>query len=118
MAQIINRLSAKEVDKITTPGMYADGAGLYLQVTSAGAKSWILRYSLAGRPREMGLGPLKKSALPTRDQKSANATNSSTSILTRSSTASASAPRMRLAAKKTFHLNSPQRPTSRRIGAS
>jgi integrase len=39
-------------------GMYADGAGLYLQVTSKGAKSWIYRFSLHGKPREMGLGSL------------------------------------------------------------
>jgi integrase len=38
--------------------MYADGAGLYLQVTGAGAKSWIYRFSLRGRAREMGLGSL------------------------------------------------------------
>ena len=38
--------------------MYADGAGLYLQVTGAGAKSWIYRFSLNGKAREMGLGPL------------------------------------------------------------
>jgi integrase len=37
--------------------MYADGGGLYLQVT-AGGSSWIYRYMLAGRAREMGLGPL------------------------------------------------------------
>jgi integrase len=37
--------------------MYADGGGLYLQVTKGGA-SWIYRYMLAGRAREMGLGPL------------------------------------------------------------
>src|SRR5262245_5314553 len=38
--------------------MYADGAGLYLQVTGTGAKSWIYRFSLAGKAREMGLGSL------------------------------------------------------------
>jgi integrase len=37
--------------------MYADGGGLYLQVTERGA-SWIYRYMLNGRAREMGLGPL------------------------------------------------------------
>jgi integrase len=55
--------------------MYSDGGGLYLQVTSAGAKSWIFRYwvpqrddhagefirdarsnKVLGRSREMGLG--------------------------------------------------------------
>jgi Arm DNA-binding domain len=38
--------------------MYHDGAGLYLQVSARGAKSWIYRFMLDGRPREMGLGPL------------------------------------------------------------
>src|SRR5262245_5678680 len=40
--------------------MHADGAGLYLQVTGNAAKSWILRYSLRGAAREMGLGSLRK----------------------------------------------------------
>jgi len=38
--------------------MYADGGGLYLQVTGSGAKSWIYRFSLHGSAREMGLGSL------------------------------------------------------------
>jgi integrase len=37
--------------------MYADGGGLYLQITEGGA-SWVYRYMLNGRAREMGLGPL------------------------------------------------------------
>jgi integrase len=37
--------------------MYADGGGLYLQITERGA-SWIYRYMLNKRAREMGLGPL------------------------------------------------------------
>jgi integrase len=37
--------------------MYADGGGLYLQVTEGG-RSWIYRYMLNKRAREMGLGPL------------------------------------------------------------
>lgn len=38
--------------------MYADGGGLYLQVSRSGTKSWIFRFALNGREREMGLGPL------------------------------------------------------------
>jgi integrase len=38
--------------------MYADGGGLYLQVTGVGARCWIYRYTLNGRSREMGLGSL------------------------------------------------------------
>lgn len=36
--------------------MHADGGGLYLQVSASGARSWIYRYSLRQRRREMGLG--------------------------------------------------------------
>jgi integrase len=38
--------------------MYADGGGLYLQVSAVGTKSWVFRFALNGREREMGLGPL------------------------------------------------------------
>jgi Arm DNA-binding domain len=62
MAQLIGRLTALKVLKVKRPGMYADGAGLYLQVTGDGdqriAKSWIFRFTLHGRTREMGLGSL------------------------------------------------------------
>jgi integrase len=51
------RLTALKVARAKRPGMYADGGGLYLQVTEGGA-SWVYRYMLAGRAREMGLGPL------------------------------------------------------------
>ena len=57
MARTTGRLTALKVSKAKRPGMYADGGGLYLQVTEGGA-SWIYRYMLAGRAREMGLGPL------------------------------------------------------------
>ena len=58
MARTTERLTALKVERLTeTPGMHADGGGLYLQVTDNGA-SWIYRYMLGGRSREMGLGPL------------------------------------------------------------
>lgn len=56
MARGIQRLSALRVEKSKAPGYYADGAGLWLQVTQSGAKSWIFRFMLNGRAREMGLG--------------------------------------------------------------
>jgi integrase len=49
-------LTAKQAEKLTTPGLFADGNGLYLQVTASGAKTWIFRYQIAGRRRDMGLG--------------------------------------------------------------
>lgn len=42
--------------RMLNPGMHADGNGLYLYVKPGGTKSWIFRYQLAGRRREMGLG--------------------------------------------------------------
>src|SRR5260370_4523069 len=64
----IGRLTAWRVARATAPGMYADGGGLYLQVTVNGrdgepAKSWIYRYTLRGRAREMGLGSLSAISL-------------------------------------------------------
>lgn len=58
MPRSIQRLSAIAVAKQKTPGTYADGGGLWLQVTEAGSKSWSFRFMLNGRAREMGLGSL------------------------------------------------------------
>jgi len=58
MARQIERLSPSAVTKAKKPGMYADGAGLYLLVGPTGAKSWIYRFMLNGKAREMGLGPV------------------------------------------------------------
>ncbi|MFJ2995694.1 tyrosine-type recombinase/integrase [Pandoraea sp. NPDC087047] len=54
----INRLSARGVARNVKPGLYADGGGLYLQITKAGVKSWLYRYMRDGKARAMGLGPL------------------------------------------------------------
>lgn len=58
MARRLQRLSAKAVQAEKRPGYHADGGGLYLQVSPAGTKSWVFRFKLSGRAREMGLGPL------------------------------------------------------------
>ena len=58
MARTVDRLTDLKVKREKLPGLYHDGGGLYLQVTSSGAKSWVLRYMLRGAAREMGLGPV------------------------------------------------------------
>ena len=58
MAKRVNILSAMAVKAATTPGYYFDGNGLYLQVANGGSKSWVLRYAVNKRQREMGLGSL------------------------------------------------------------
>jgi integrase len=42
----------------TRPVRFGDGAGLYLQVATGDTKSWLFRYTLRGKAREMGLGPV------------------------------------------------------------
>lgn len=56
MGRKVNRLTAKAVANQTKPGYYPDGLGLYLQVSPSKSKSWIFRYTLKGKSREMGLG--------------------------------------------------------------
>jgi len=58
MTRAIGRLTALKVERLKEPGMHADGGGLYLRITPQGARNWVLRYMLNGRPRWMGLGPL------------------------------------------------------------
>lgn len=58
MAQQSNRLTAVKVAKITKPGRYGDGGGLWLQVAPGGSKQWLFRYQRAGRARQMGIGPV------------------------------------------------------------
>ena len=49
-------LSVRKVETASV-GRYTDGRGLMLVVKPSGARSWVLRYQLNGRRRDMGLGP-------------------------------------------------------------
>lgn len=67
MVRKSKKLTATEI-RNARPGLHGDGDGLWLQVREVEskegtslAKSWILRYtSPDGKPRYMGLGPLRK----------------------------------------------------------
>jgi integrase len=63
MAARTNRLSARAIASITQAGRHADGGNLYLNVTAAGARSWVFMYKLGGRQREMGLGSTRDVSL-------------------------------------------------------
>lgn len=56
MARLTKRLTVKAVMSQAERGMYADGDGLYLQISKWGTKSWIYRYKRSGRNLDMGLG--------------------------------------------------------------
>ncbi|MBC57120.1 MAG: integrase [Confluentimicrobium sp.] len=55
MARAMNRLSASGV-KSASVGKHADGAGLWLVKRDDGGAQWVLRVTVHGRRREMGLG--------------------------------------------------------------
>jgi len=55
----LSKLSAFTVQRLKAKGRYADGGGLYLQITESGSKSWLFRFMLNNKSREMGLGPLE-----------------------------------------------------------
>lgn len=70
MTRMIHRLSAAAIQTLK-PGkkgkkVYADGGGLYLQVTPGSdspSRSWIFRYVVAGHEHAMGLGPVEMVSL-------------------------------------------------------
>ncbi|TBW11702.1 DUF4102 domain-containing protein [Azotobacter chroococcum subsp. isscasi] len=70
----MGKLNPKQVENLTEPGTYEDGDGLRLIVKATGSKSWVLRFQLNGRRREMGLGSfpevgLKDARLAAGDQR-------------------------------------------------
>ena len=73
MARALQRLTALKVDRLKTPGLYADGGGLYLQIKAVGARSWVFRYRIGGRktPRDLGLGSAADVSLADARQKAA-----------------------------------------------
>ncbi len=63
MSKEIHRLSALAVARMSKPGLYADGAGLYLRISRGASKAWVFRFMLDGKAREMGFGGLQKVGL-------------------------------------------------------
>src|ERR1700677_1397226 len=68
-----NKLTAAAVRVATEPGLYGDGHGLYLQISTFDTKSWVFRYMIEGRARKMGLGPLHTVSLAEARKRAADA---------------------------------------------
>jgi integrase len=58
MARKAKELGPLAVSRLTAPGLHAVGgvSGLYLQVLPSGGRSWVLRATVGGKRRDMGLG--------------------------------------------------------------
>jgi integrase len=59
----MNKLTTRQVQSLQKPGRYGDGGGLYLEIRRLGDRSWSFRYMIAGKARELGLGPLHSVSL-------------------------------------------------------
>lgn len=56
MARPLNILTARKVSTLKDVGRHADGGGLYLRITDAGAKSWVFMTTSGKKRLEIGLG--------------------------------------------------------------
>ena len=56
-------LSATRVKALKEPRRYSDGGGLHLYISKAGRKSWVLRITIDGRRRDIGLGAFSSVSL-------------------------------------------------------
>ena len=54
----MGKLSAAQIRALTKPGRYMDGDGLSLLLTAPKKGYWVLRATINGRRRDIGLGPL------------------------------------------------------------
>lgn len=64
--KLLNALTPLSV-KNAKPGRHADGQGLHLLVKDTGARSWVYRYMLRGKSRDLGLGPAGKEGISLAD---------------------------------------------------
>ena len=65
-------LSATRVRALNAPGRYSDGGGLHLYISKAGRKSWVLRITVNGRRRDIGLGGYPSVSLALAREKAAD----------------------------------------------
>ena len=65
-------LSATRVKALKEPGRYSDGGGLHLYIGKAGRKSWVLRITIDGRRRDIGLGGVPSVSLARAREKAAD----------------------------------------------
>jgi len=60
MAGVRHKLNRTLVKGLKEPGRYNDGGGLYLLIRKSGLKTWVFRYMIDGRSRDMGLGTVSR----------------------------------------------------------
>ncbi|MFC0282537.1 tyrosine-type recombinase/integrase [Camelimonas abortus] len=57
MARALNKLTARTVATLKTPGRHSDGGGLYLSISPDGSRRrWVFMFRFEGKQKELGLG--------------------------------------------------------------
>ncbi|GAJ95863.1 tyrosine-type recombinase/integrase [Rhizobium rhizogenes] len=51
------KLTKTRIERLIKPGIYSDGAGLFLRIRVGGSKSWHFIYKRSGKRTEIALGP-------------------------------------------------------------
>ena len=59
----MGKLTARQVETLSALGRHSDGGNLYLNISKAGAKSWVFLYRFGKSQREMGLGGVTTTSL-------------------------------------------------------
>jgi Arm DNA-binding domain len=59
----LHRLTELKCKRLSKPGRHADGAGLYLDVSPAGARHWVFLFARKGKRTELGLGGYPETTL-------------------------------------------------------
>lgn len=65
MPKVARELNPLAVKRLSSPGLHAVGgaAGLLLRISETGARYWILRTTVGGRRRDIGIGPYPEISL-------------------------------------------------------
>ncbi len=109
----MGNLTFTKAKSLNKPGMHGDGDGLYLNVTRAGSRSWVQRIVIAGRRRDIGLGPFPTVSLArARTLAAANRTavaeGGDPIAEKQEARRKAAIPTFRQAAERTFEANKPR----------
>lgn len=95
-----SKLTHLQTVRLKVSGLYGDGAGLWLNVTDSGSKSWVFRFTYEGRECRMGLGPFPDVSIGEAREAAANMRKA-----VRNGTNPIEAKRERLAANRTAKSN-------------
>ena len=102
------KLTAAKAKSLAKTGKYADGGGLYMVVQKGGSKSWMLRTTIDGKRREIGLGSFPTITLAkARERAQENRTAIADGINPIVEKRRAATPKFEQAARKVHELNMP-----------